>query len=317
MLVAISTFIIVSRRRYLTVGWLWYLGTLVPVIGLVQVGSQAMADRYTYLPSIGIFIMVAWGTAELGAKWRFQRMWLGISAGLVLAILLICTRMQVRHWKDRITLYAHAVAVTKNNHMMHNNYGNAMFGAGRYEEAAAQYREALRIEPEYFEAHINLGKTILAQKKFQQAADYFRYLITLEPDHLEANVFLSKILLMDLHDTKSAIKQCYRILEIKPDHIETFNNIAWVFATTEDESLSNPSEAIKLAEKACALNKGKSAQPLDTLAAAYASAGRFEEAVETAEKAINLAETQGKKDLAEEIRERLGLYKSGQPYREE
>jgi tetratricopeptide (TPR) repeat protein len=199
---------------------------------------------------------------------------------------------------------------------MHNNYGNALSDAGRYEEAVAQYREAIRIKPEYFEARVNLGKTILAQKKFRQAADYFRYLITLKPDHFEANALLARILMVELHDTKSAVKQYYRILEIKPDHIEAFNNLAWIFATTEDESLSNPAEAIKLAEKACALSKRKNAQLLDTLAAAYASSSRFKEAVETAEKALKLAEDANEKNLAEEIQKRLNLYKSDQPYRQ-
>jgi tetratricopeptide (TPR) repeat protein len=114
---------------------------------------------------------------------------------------------------------------------------------------------------------------------------------------------------------ESAVKQYYRILEIKPDHIEAFNNLAWIFATTEDESLSNPAEAIKLAEKACALSKRKNARLLDTLAAAYASSSRFKEAVETAEKAIKLAEDANEENLAEEIQERLNLYKSDQPYR--
>jgi tetratricopeptide (TPR) repeat protein len=304
-----------ARHCYLLTGWFWYLGTLVPVIGLVQVGSQAMADRYMYLPSIGINIIIAWGLADLSTSWRNRRVILAASGAVIIVALIICTRLQVRYWRDRISLYAHTVAVTKDNYLMHNSYGSALYDAGRYEEAVAQYKEAIRIEPGYFESHINLGKTILAQKKFQHAADYFRYLITLKPDHLEANEILSRILLVDMHDTQSAIKQYYRILEIKPDHIEAFNNLAWIFATTEDENLLNPDEAIKLAEKACILSKGKSAQPLDTLAAAYASSSRFREAVETAEKALKLAEDANEKSLAEEIQERLNLYKSDQPYR--
>lgn len=318
VLVAVTAAVIflAARYRYLLTGWLWYLGTLVPVIGLVQVGSQAMADRYMYLPSIGISIMIAWGMADLSTSWRNRKVILATSGAVIIIALIICTRLQVRHWKEKISLYAHTIAVTKNNYMMHNNYGTAMFDAGRYEEAATQYREAIRIAPEYFEAYINLGKTILAQKKFRQAADYFRYIITLKPDHFEANVLLARVLLMDLHDTKSAVKQYYLILEIEPDYIEAFNNLAWIFATSGDESLSNPSEAIKLAEKACALSKGQSARPLDTLAAAYAAAGNFSEAVKTAEKAIKLAEAADEKDLAWEIRERLELYKAGRPYRE-
>ncbi len=173
IMVAVSTLIVVSRRHYLTVGWLWYLGTLVPVIGLVQVGSQAMADRYTYLPSIGIFIMVAWGAAGLGAKWHFRKMWLGISAGLVLAVLLICTRMQVRHWQDSFTLYKHAVEVTKNNYRMHINYGNVLYGRGELDEAITHFKEALRINPRYSKAHRSLGKALLMQGNFDEAIKCF------------------------------------------------------------------------------------------------------------------------------------------------
>lgn len=113
------------HRRYLPVGWLWYLVTLVPVIGLVQVGSQAMADRYTYLPSIGIFIIVAWGTAEFFSGWRYRKIVFRLTAGVVLAVLLILTRIQVGYWRNNSTLFGHALDVTKDNFIMHNNFGNA------------------------------------------------------------------------------------------------------------------------------------------------------------------------------------------------
>jgi tetratricopeptide (TPR) repeat protein len=235
------------RRRYLIAGWLWYLGTLVPVIGLVQVGEQAMADRYTYLPSIGIFIMVGWGANELLGRWRYRKMGLGISTAAVLAALLICTRMQVRYWQNNLTLFKHTIEVTRNNFVMHSNFGNALLEEGRIGPAIENYNKALRL---------------------------------------------------------------------KPDYAAAINNLAWILATTEDTRFRNPADAVKLAEKACALTTYKDAEALDTLAAAYAAADRFKKAIETAEKAMELAVAEGRKDLAAEIQDRLRLYQAGQPYRQ-
>ncbi|MFA5252699.1 MAG: tetratricopeptide repeat protein, partial [Phycisphaerae bacterium] len=183
MLATISAFIIVSHRRYLMAGWLWYLGTLVPVIGLVQVGSQAMADRYTYLPSIGIFIMAAWGAAEVRSKWHFRRLWLGISAGLVLAILLICTQIQLRYWRDNFALYKRAAEVTEKNFRMHTLYGRTLLPqTGKIDEAITQFKEALRINPLYSEAKRWLGKAYAAQENFDEAIWYFNAALTIKND---------------------------------------------------------------------------------------------------------------------------------------
>jgi hypothetical protein len=141
-----------ARRRYLTVGWLWYLGTLVPVIGLVQVGAQGMADRYTYLPSIGIFIMIAWGFADIFARWCYGRIGLGVAAGVVLAVLVTCTRKQVSYWESNAAIFGRALAMTENNFIMHSSYGGVLFEEGRFDEALVHFNEALRINPGYSDA---------------------------------------------------------------------------------------------------------------------------------------------------------------------
>jgi tetratricopeptide (TPR) repeat protein len=453
MLVVISTIVIYMGRRwrYLVVGWLWYLGTLVPVIGLVQVGSQAMADRYTYLPLIGIFIMVSWGVADLTAKWRYRNIGLGITASIMLVVLLICTRMQLHYWQNSFTLFGHALEVTENNPIMHYNYGKVLIEKGQLEEAATHFNEALRLRPIYFEARSNLGVVFLGQGKIDEAIacfteslrisdkpyelhnnlglayaqkgkldlaignynealklkpDYvnainnlgsalkeqgkideaikqweralqlrpdhaqahynlgvtmaerekyddavrhlnealriqpdwaeahydlggiyvrqgklklaveqFAEALRLKPDYLTARVSLAHTLLA-LGQVRSAIGQYYKILQFEPDNIDALNNLGWFLATTEDTSIPNSAEAVKFAQHACELTKYEQAELLDTLAAAYAAAGKFNEAVKTAEKAIKLAEAAGKKDLAKEIKERLGLYKAGRPYRE-
>jgi hypothetical protein len=161
VLLAVSVAVLwfARRRKYLTVGWLWYLGILVPVIGLVQVGSQAMADRYTYLPFIGLFIIIAWGLQELSANWRYRRIVLGASALAVLLALAICTRLQLRHWRNNRALFEHAISVTDDNFVMNNNYANVLKDMGQVEKAIEHFYRALRIRPNSPEIYNNLGNT--------------------------------------------------------------------------------------------------------------------------------------------------------------
>jgi len=384
-LAAVSAVVIymARRRRYLIVGWLWYLGTLVPVIGLVQVGAQAMADRYTYLPSIGIFIMVAWGAAELFSKWRYRKIGLGVSAGLLLTVLLICTRMQVRHWQNTFTLFGHARKVTRSNPITHNNYGYSLLERGQLDEAIREFREALRLEPKHSKAHNNLGKVLIMKNKISEAIEEFREAVRLKPDFLKAYnnlglayarlgkyelamqnfnealklepdnpyVYYNMALAMseqgqydqaiehfnktlrakpdwpDAHYNLGnvyyqqgrlslAIAHWLETIKSKPDSAKALNSLAWVLAATEDTEVQNPADAVKFAERACELTNYKNPGAMDTLAVAYAAVGKFDQAIETAEKAIELALSAGKKDIAQEIQNRLQLYKASWPYRE-
>jgi hypothetical protein len=133
------------RRCWLPVGWLWYLGTLVPVIGLVQVGAQAMADRYAYVPAVGLFIIIAWSLPELVKKWRYRKIGLRISAGIVLTFLLLCTRMQVRHWQNSVTLFEHALAVTENNYAIHCNYGRTLMRIAGWQRHFANWGGLMKL----------------------------------------------------------------------------------------------------------------------------------------------------------------------------
>jgi len=146
LLVGVSVLVIraVRKHPYLGVGWFWYLGTLIPVIGLVQVGKQAMADRYTYVPLIGLFVMIAWGVPDLLAGWRFRKVVLSISTGLLLSLLMIVTNLQVKHWQNDITLFEHTLAATSNNFIIHYNLGVAFDRQGKTQEAIAHFAEALR-----------------------------------------------------------------------------------------------------------------------------------------------------------------------------
>ena len=156
VMLATATWLVVRagrRRPYLPVGWLWYLGTLVPVIGLVQVGSQSMADRYTYVPLIGLFVMAVWGVADVMARWPGRRVVLPAAAGVIVIACTVATRAQVTCWQDAWTLWTHALAVTHDNQLAHVGLAEMLSSQGRTEEAVAHFREALRIDPNYPAAH--------------------------------------------------------------------------------------------------------------------------------------------------------------------
>jgi len=213
------------RRGWLAFGLLWYLGTLVPAIGIVQAGMQAMADRYTYLPSIGIFIIIAWGAAELGAKWQYGRLALRISAALVLVVLSICTRMQLRYWQNSAALFEHALAVTKDNWLAHQGYATAMLDEGRFDEAVSHYTEALRINPKLYDAHTNLGMVLLEQGKIDDAAASFRIALRLKADFPLALNNLAR-LLADQGKIDEAITYAEKAIHSDPDYPLSYYTMA-------------------------------------------------------------------------------------------
>ena len=153
-LVGITAIVIkfIRKAPYLAVGWFWYLGTLVPVIGIVQAGVQAMADRYAYVPLIGIFIIAAWGVPELISKWRYKEKVLSISVGIIIPTLLVTTWWQVNHWKNSITVFKHAIKVTDKKYpgfsVVHNNLGIALVAEGKNEEAISHYKMAIKLNPD-------------------------------------------------------------------------------------------------------------------------------------------------------------------------
>jgi tetratricopeptide (TPR) repeat protein len=348
ILVFITAGVIYTARRYLAVGWFWYLGTLVPVIGLVQIGNQKMADRYTYLPSIGIFIIIAFGAEELTVRWRHRNIILGLCAGIALSILSILTLLQVKYWRNSLTLYEHAISVTKNNYIMQCNYGILLSEKGRDEEALEHLRIALQINPRYYYVHYGIGTVLLKKGKFAESIEQFDKAIELQPDYHKAyyekgrafylqgyrqlaveqclkalqikpDYTLARITLAhtlaEMGMLQPAVENYYIVLKLEPDQIFVLENLAWLLATTEDRRIYNPSEAVKLAEKACKLTDYKEVEALDTLAVTYAATGRFSEAVQIANKAIEFAISSGEKNTAEKIKQRLELYKSNKPYR--
>ncbi|MHC4658730.1 MAG: tetratricopeptide repeat protein [Planctomycetota bacterium] len=281
LLIFISIVVIwmMRRRRYLLTGWLWYLGILVPVIGLVQVGDQAHADRYSYIPLTGLFIIIAWGLPDLLAKWRFRKIALALSAIAVLSALSIRAYIQQGYWRNTITLCEHALEVTEGNYVAHYCMAADFLHRGQIEQAVTHYHQTLQIKPNYFKALGSLAAAFARQGKADQAVKYY---------------------------TEALLR--------KPDWLFPLNNLAWLRATHSQAEFRNPKQAVRLAERASKLTSYKNPTVLDTLAAAYAADGNFPQAIATAETAIKLADSLGQKDLSHEIHSRLPLYKAGQPY---
>ena len=473
------------RRPYLAVGWLWYLGTLVPVIGLVKVGAQSIADRYTYIPAIGLFIILAWGVADLTAGWRKRTPALAAATAAVLVAYAVTSGAQILCWQDTESLFRHALAVTRDNYIAYNNLGlyvaehgelelgkkyyqlataiapnyappwnnlgtaliqqkkyeeaitafeNALrinprsaeiegnLGAtlyclGKYDEAITHLREAIRLDPEHSMAHFNwgnalvqrnrldeamehyraalqlnprygeaqsnlalalvkqgkreeatvqfqralaidpglwpahfgLGELLIEQGKFDGAVEQFSEVLRLQPKHepawlqlgiaragqgkqveaveafsaalritpddAEAHYHLA-MALGGQHEIKEAIRHYHEVLKALPDFPEALNNLAWLLAANPDPQVRNGHEAVDLAERACKLTEYKQPIMVGTLAAAYAEAGRFPEAVTTAEKAETLAKQSNQMEVAARNRSLLELYRSGQPARD-
>jgi protein O-mannosyl-transferase len=197
LLVMITIILIWIRTKhpYGIVGWLWYLGTLVPVIGLVQAGIQAMADRFTYLPLIGIFIIFAYGVPDILSSWHHQRVALAISGGSLLLILVMITICQVHRWENSVTLFDYALSVTPDNALIHNNLGVTLMRQGRDSEAILHYSRALEIKPNYADAQFNMGIVLSRLGKTQAAIVALEKAIQLNPNSGNAHLALAKIYL--------------------------------------------------------------------------------------------------------------------------
>ena len=413
VLIAISVLVVRGRRNrpYLLVGWLWYLGTLVPVIGLVQVGEQAMADRYSYLPLVGIVFALAWTAHDLiRQKPALRQPLIGVGA-VVLLVCAFLTAHQAATWKDTKTLFEHALAVTERNYRAHEllgvefaRGGDRIGGArhleearaikphdtgvlsnlaivysqeGRAAEAKALFEEALRLDPHHLSAHLNFGVTLFGEGAIDEAAEHFERVLRIDPEHPEAllnlglvhqrrgerdaarrcfetilarrpeavdalyhlgalhlgerenetaSTLFTRALLCDpnhvfahrdlglacerLGNATGAVQYYRRALELDPSRLETANSLALLYAGGPEE-VRNGTSAVQWAERIAEATGYRDPVPLTTLAAAYAEAARFPQAVEWQTKAIELAPP-AQRDA---LRARLELYRSARKWR--
>jgi tetratricopeptide (TPR) repeat protein len=417
LLAGLSAVTWVRRRKqpWMLVGWLWYLVMLLPVVGIIQVGDQAHADRYTYLPQIGIYVAVTWLAAEWGAKWHAGRLAFGSIMTAALAVFIVCAWIQTGYWKNSENLWTHALGCTTRNYIAHgrlgdalrdegrvddaithyqealkikpgaaefrNNLGTALQQEGRVDEAIAQYREALQIKPNEAEMRYNLGNALLQKGRVDEAAADYQKALQIKPDYAEAHNNLAIALLQKgrvddaithyeqalqiqpgfaeaHHNLALALSQKGRAdeaiihfqqaLQIKPGYVDAHidlgnvllqngkvgeaishfqmalqlkpadpsiqNTLAWLLATCPEAALRDGNKAVELARQANGLTGGENPVILHTLAAAYAEAGRFPEAVETAQRALRLAGAQSNTVLAGQLQSELKLYQAGSPF---
>jgi len=269
------------QQRFVFVGLCWFLGTLVPVIGLIQVGGQSIADRYLYIPQVGVLFAVVWSVAALVAAHGRARQ---IASGVACAALILCaiqTRGYLPKWQNSTALFKHVLTLGENNPPALYSLGLALCTEGKYDEAIPYLVKATDIDPTI---QVYQGQLALAYEM--------------------------------RGDIGGAIERYRRCIELSPDLTEALNNLAWLLATTPDARLRNGADAVRFARRACDLTLNEWPMFLGTLAAAYAEAGRFPEAVATAEKAERQARQRGFTDLAEQNAKLLETYRAGKPHRE-
>jgi Flp pilus assembly protein TadD len=249
-ILALISFVVIrsaKRHPYFLVGWLWYLGTLVPVIGLVQVGSQSMADRYTYVPLIGIFIMLAWGMRIAAGNDRIRRAALSAAAIVLLIACTAITRHQLGYWKDSITLFSHAAESVPDNCIAHEALGLVLAKSGRFDESITQYSESLRIWPEYERALIGMGNVLVRKGRMDEAAVYANRALRLKPDSSEAH-FLLGFILMNQGRNDEALDHYFAGLRNDPEN-EGIHHVIGVILGSQgklDESIGQFKEALRI-----------------------------------------------------------------------
>jgi protein O-mannosyl-transferase len=349
-LILISWFVWRGRSRfaYLPVGWLWFLGTLIPVIGIVQVGSQALADRYSYFPSIGIFIAVAFGARDLAERFHFSKMTTTVAATVVLAACVFVTEKQLGYWRNDESLFRHAVAATDDNEVAHLNLGVTLERQNRYAEAIAEFHSALRIDPKSVETLNNLanlldesGDTNAALAEYQSAISLdpkavaprnnlgafyvktgrlddamklYAEAMRLDPKDAHPYYLMGKLLLREGRDAE-AIPQFRKAAQLAPDDFQMLAFMARVLASAENPQIRDGNAAYLLASKASALTDGVQPAMLDTLAMAYAELGHFDDAQVAMQDAITLAAKYNLTNDVAAMNGRLKLYQNHQPYR--
>jgi tetratricopeptide (TPR) repeat protein len=255
---------------------------LTPVIGVIQINQQAHADRYTYLPQIGLYILIVWSIADLAAASRFRRQLASIAAIIAIICLMWVARVQATYWRDSETLWTHTIAVTKQNHFAHASLADLLLRQGRVREAISHCEEALRIQPEDADAENNLGLAFLQIGAERDAVVHLRKCLEIDPKHMNAEV-----------------------------------NLAWLLATSPDASTRDGTKAVELAEDVARRAGAANVIVLRTLAAAYAEAGRFSDAIDIAQNALQLALAQQNEALAENLAFNIASYRVRQPLRNE
>ena len=351
VLATISVLVWTLRRSrpYGLVGWPWFLGTLVPVIGLVQVGDAAMADRYTYFPSIGIFLAVALGVRDSVSRFHVPKPVVGTTAGLALAACVVLTHRQLNFWQNDITLFRHAIAVTKDNDTAylnlgyalqkagqtekalnayresvkldpdraetHNNIANLLDDSGHPKEAEAEYQEALRVNPRHGPSHDNYGTLLVELGRFDEAMKQYNEAARLDPADWHAPYLIGKLLLKEGRDPE-AIPYFKEAVRLDPNNPQVLTYLAQVLASDENPKVRDGAAALLMAAKANDLTGGNQPAMFDVMAMAYAEIGQYTNAQKAAAYSLKLATAYDLTNDIPVIKQRMQLYENDQPFRQ-
>jgi Tfp pilus assembly protein PilF len=333
---------------WLIIGWLWFLVTLVPVIGLVQVGGQSMADRYSYFPLVGIFLAVTFSAEAVVERFSHLKTWFALVAILILGTCILMTENQLQYWHDSESLFRHSLAV-KDSPMAHVSLGKALQDQNKNSEAMTQYIMAVRLDPEFDSAYSDLAQLFAGEGKLELSAAYFREAMKwkprlplvydnfgvvlvelkqpdeamkefsaaaqLDPTAAGPHFLMGRLLLQRGQDV-DAVAQLRKALELDPNNPELLIYTASVLAADENQKVRNGADARALAEKAVKLTNGQQPAAFDAAAMSNAESGRFGAAALFQMKAINLAEAMGQDDDLAVMQQRLQLYQKNQPCRE-
>ena len=303
------------RNPYLFTGWFWYLGTLVPAIGLVQVGVQSMADRYLYLPGIGLFIILAWGLNDLlRLRPHWQRPVL-LACGTALAACLAVTEIQLCYWQNSLKLFMHTVEVTTDNYCADTYLGNVLEQAGDKEDALSLYAQAVRIQPDFPLGQFNLGMVLLKKGRLVEASNHLAIAAQLMPRSPQVQYDFG-LFLSQQGRPEEAISRFNAALLEKPDFLEALNQLAWILATNPDAKIRSGPEAVRLARRACELTQNQQVLLLMTLSAACAEKGQYPDAIANAQKAGQLARAAGQTNIVVQDELLMKCYQAGHPFHE-
>ncbi len=337
-----------KTRPYWLFGWLWFLGTLFPTLNLTAAGGQWMADRYMYIPSVGLFVLICWEASDWAAASRHGRTMLSCLCGVALAGCCVATSFQLQHWRNEESVLSH-IAMTESNYVGHANYaaflmhhnqlaaaesecrkalgitpgyalvdgllGYILLLEGKYDEAIDTLRMALILNPSLVDARLPLGRAMLAKQMPGEAATQFQTVLQAAPRNFEADTWLARAW-MAQGRTAEGITEFRRSLRLQPNQPEALNDLAWLLATSPDATVRDGAEAVKLAARACELTHNERPLLVGTLAAACAEAARWDEAVAAAQKAHDLAVADGLKALAEKDLKLQELYRSHHAFRD-
>jgi tetratricopeptide (TPR) repeat protein len=284
LLLAISGAVWAFRKTHpwLVVGWLWYLGMMIPVIGIVQISVYTThADRYTYLPQIGLYLLLTWTAADLCAGWRHRRVVLGGLATVILVALIFCARTQTMYWRNSELLWTHTLACTSDNYVAHDNLGNTLLQQNKVDEAITHFQEALQIKPDYAQAWYNLGNALLQKGQVDEAITHFQKALQIKPDYAGAYNNLGYALLQKGQGDE-AIAHFQEALQIKPDYAQARYNLGYALLQKGqgDEAIAYFQEALQI--------KPDYAEAWYNLGYALFQKGQVDEAIAHYQKALQI-----------------------------